>query len=450
MVTRGLKHNTGTKESLYATLPYMQDVKNKIVRLLRWSEQYTKTDMLYLAKGGFWITLGRVLSAGSGFLLTLLLANTISKEALGNYKFIQSFAGIITAFSLTGMGTAIIQSVARGNDGVVREGFKTFLSWSVIMTIIAWGAAIYYFVQGNITLGWSLIVIGITIPFSQAGGFFSPFLIGKKEFKTETIFGVTCTIAPLLATGIVGLITDITPFLVVAFFGTSALTGMIFYRITLKRYNPSQETETKALIYGKHLSIMNILGSISLQLDRLLVFHYLGAAQMALYVVALAAPQQLRFGSKLLATMALPKFSGTDPTPIYKTLPRKALLVFCGAIIIALAYIVVAPWFFTFFFPDYVEAIRYSQVFVLVILFFPAALFQQFLVGQVQQKWLYVLQTIVPITKIILLFILLPLYGIWGALISILGMETLRLITILIIFFKLSKNSQKLLVESNV
>ncbi|MCR4275095.1 MAG: oligosaccharide flippase family protein [Candidatus Campbellbacteria bacterium] len=427
----------------------MQDTKNKIVQFLRWSEQYTKTDMLYLAKGGFWITFGRVISAGSGFLLTLLLANTISKEALGNYKFVQSFAGIIMSFSLTGMGAAIIQSVARGNDGVIREGFKTFLSWSVLMTAIAWGSAIYYFLNGNIVLGWSLVVIGITLPL-QAGGFFSPFLIGKKEFKTETIFGVVCTIVPLLATGVTALFTDVTSFLVLAFFGTSAFVGMIFYHITLKRYNPPRETEVKALTYGKHLSVMNILGSISLQLDRLLVFHYLGAAQMALYAVALAAPQQLRFGSKLLATMALPKLSGTDPAPIYKTLPRKALLVFCGSLLITFVYIMLAPLFFKLFFPTYGDAIIYSQVFALVILFFPAALFQQFLVGQMQQKWLYILQTSIPFVKIVLLFIFLPLYGIWGALISILGMEVVRMITILSIFFKLSKDSQKLTQSSDV
>lgn len=422
----------------------MDELKKKMVAALRWSERYTKTDMLYLAKGGFWITFGRIMGAGSGFLLTLLLANTISKEALGNYKFIQSFAGIITAFSLTGMGTAIIQSVARGNDGVVRQGFKTFLSWSVLMTVVAWGSAVYYFIQGNVALGWSLVIIGITIPFSQAGSFFSPFLIGKKEFKTETIFGVVYTITPLLATGIVSLFTAATPFLVMAFFGISALTGMIFYKITLTRYNPPQKTESKMLTYGKHLSVINVLGSISMQLDRLLVFHYLGAVQMALYTIALAAPQQLRFGSKLLATMSLPKFSAADPLPLYKTLPRKALLVFCGALSIVLFYIAIAPWFFTFFFPNYIEAIRYSQVFSLVILFFPAVLFQQFLVGQMQQKWLYILQTIVPTTKILLLFILLPVYGIWGALISIITMEFVRLIIIVSIFFKLSKDAQKI------
>ena len=417
----------------------MQDVKNKIVHLLRWSERYTKTDMLYLAKGGFWITFGRVIGAGSGFLLTLLLANTISKEALGNYKFIQSFTGIITAFSLSGLGTAIIQSVARGNEGVVRDGFKTFLSWSVIMTAIAWASALYYFLNGNVTLGLSLLIVGVAVPLAQAGGFFDPFLIGKKEFKVETIFGVITTVTPLLVTGLVSLYTDSTPLLVLAFFGTGAIVGMLLYQITLKRYNPPLHgTEPEALTYGKHLSIMNIFGTISSQLDRLLVFHYLGAVQMALYAIALAAPQQLRFGSKLLATMALPKFSGTNPTEIYKTLPRKALIVFCVSLLIVGLYVLIAPLFFKLFFPQYIDAVRYSQVFSLVILFFPAALFQQFLIGQMHKKWLYVLQTGVPLVKILLLFILLPLYGIYGALISILGMETVRMVAILVIFYRLS------------
>ena len=43
-------------------------IKNKTYKLLRKSEKYTKTDMVYLTKGGFWLTLGQIISSTSAFL----------------------------------------------------------------------------------------------------------------------------------------------------------------------------------------------------------------------------------------------------------------------------------------------------------------------------------------------------------------------------------------------
>ena len=415
--------------------------KERLRRLLAWSEKYTKTDMIYVARGGFWITLGRIAGAGSGFLLTLLLANTLSKETFGTYKFVQSIAGIVVAFSLSGMGTAITQAVARGNDGALYTGFRSFMRWSVLMTITAWCAAGYYFFNGNETLGWSLLVIGLALPLSQGGGFYSPFLIGKKDFRRETLFGITATITPMIVTGITAFFTESVPLLVLAFFGTGAITGMVLYRLTVRMYSPGRTDEDTPVTYGKHLSVMNILGMVSFQLDRLLVFHYLGAAQMALYAVALAAPQQLRFGSKLLSTMALPKFSANDPSEVRRTLPRKALIVLLGSALIAGTYIVLAPFFFAIFFPTYTDAVIYSQIFSLVILFFPVSLIQQFFVGQMRKKELYVLQIIVPMVKIVLLFVLLPRYGIWGALIAIFSMEIVRACLIAFLFMRFKEHA---------
>ena len=419
--------------------------KERLRRLLAWSEKYTRTDMLYVARGSFWITLGRVVAAGSGFLLTLVLANTVAKETLGTYKFVQSLAGIIAAFSLSGMGTAVTQAVARGNDGALHKGFRSFMRWSVIMTAIAWGTAGYYFWNGNEMLGWSLVVIGLALPLSQGGGFYSPFLIGKKDFRRETLFGTAVTVIPMLVTAFATLFTESVPLLVLSFFGTGAIVGIISYRLVMRLYAPSLTDDGTPVSYGKHLSLMNILGMVSFQLDRILVFHYLGAAHMAMYAVALAAPQQLRFGSKLLSTMALPKFSANDPSGIRQTLPRKALIVLLGSVLLAGTYIILAPFFFRMFFPAYVDAVIYSQVFSLVILFFPVSLIQQFFVGQMRKKELYMLQTVVPLVKIALLFVLLPLYGIWGALMAIFSMEIVRacLITILFMRFKDHKRSEK-------
>ena len=98
----------------------MRNIRYKVKELLLRSEKYTKTDMLYLARGGFWLTLGQGLGIIAGLLLVIGFANLLPKEVYGNYKFILSLGGIIGAFTLTGMSIAVTQAVARGFEGNFR------------------------------------------------------------------------------------------------------------------------------------------------------------------------------------------------------------------------------------------------------------------------------------------------------------------------------------------
>ena len=51
-----------------------KNFKDKTYNLLRWSEKYTKTDMVYLAQGSFWLSLGY----GANIVKGLAILNTTS------------------------------------------------------------------------------------------------------------------------------------------------------------------------------------------------------------------------------------------------------------------------------------------------------------------------------------------------------------------------------------
>ena len=92
--------------------------------------------MVYLAKGGFWLALGKGFAMLSGLILTIGFANLIPKEVYRNSTFVLSLAGIIGAFTLTGMDTAVAQAVARGYEGVLKTGFWIKLKWSIFMALL--------------------------------------------------------------------------------------------------------------------------------------------------------------------------------------------------------------------------------------------------------------------------------------------------------------------------
>jgi len=61
------------------------DIKSKIYQYLRWSERYTKTGMVYVAEGGFWLILGQIVSVFSTLLLPIIFANLLPKESFKQY-----------------------------------------------------------------------------------------------------------------------------------------------------------------------------------------------------------------------------------------------------------------------------------------------------------------------------------------------------------------------------
>ncbi len=412
----------------------MDKLKQRVHGLLRKTEKHTKTDMVYVVSSAAWLTIARGIGAAAGFISTLVLAAVLAKEDFGTYKFALSLFGIITAFSLTGINTAVAQSVARSFEGMVRAGYALAMRWSIPMVLIALGMSGYYFVQENTLLALALLVIAITAPFIQNGSIYDAFFQGKKDFRMQAILSSINVAIPVFAALLAAIVFKDALGVIVTYFVSSALAAFLSYRFTLYAYKPNDKLDPESISYSKHLSVMGILGAISVQADRVLIFHQLGAVALAGYALALAAPQQLRFGSKILAALSLPKFAEGDPVLIRASLPRKAFIVFCVSLLIALGYIVVAPFFFALFFPQYIDVVPYSQMFALVILFFPSTLYQQYLTARMEKKKLYLLQTLVPGIKLVLLVVLIPFYGIWGALFSILGMEVFRLALLLYLF----------------
>ena len=102
----------------------MEKWQNKIYQILRGSEDFFKTDMIYLTKSGSWLSLSQGIAMLAGFFISIAFANLFPKESFGTYKFILSMVAILGVFSFTGLSTSVVQSVARGFGGSLRQGFR--------------------------------------------------------------------------------------------------------------------------------------------------------------------------------------------------------------------------------------------------------------------------------------------------------------------------------------
>ncbi len=392
----------------------MVKMRNKIYSALRWSEKYTKTDMLYLTKGGFWLFFGQALGVFVSLLLAIAFANLIEPEKYGNYKYVLSLAAIIGAFSLTGLSTAVVRAAARGDEGTLKYAYRLSLLWSVGMILISGIGSIYYFLNENYFLSFSLIVIGATSPVISASSLYRPFLSGKKLFKEMALYGVLQSTLPNIAVLLGILMRAELIYLVCLYFLTNAITVFFLYQKT-KNFVENEHIDTqKTLHIGKHLTVMGIMSNIGGRLDSILIFQLLGGAELAIYSLAVTFPDLIRGSLKNITSLAIPKFAQKTKSEMKYAVWSKMGIFLLVSGIVVIMYIFSAPYIFKFLFPQYLVSIQFSQIYALSILT-SFVLASAYFDSQVAVKERYILSVTNNVNKIIAVVLGVYFFGIWGA-----------------------------------
>ena len=409
-------------------MPFSNE-KSIVYRLLKWSERYTKTDMVYLASGGFWLIIGQFGAAFTAFVFSLIVARYLPQSVYGSYKYILSLVTIIGAFSLTGLNTTIVRTVAQGYEGGLAKGFRINLLWSWPMLIGFFGVAAYYAWNGAYEIAAAVAIAAIATPFINSATLYQAFWNGKKDFLRHTLYW---TVANALTTGttiVAILLTNNIAALVATYFITSALANIVLYFLALQKATSQMEPNNKEIFRdATHLSVMNFLNTVSSNIDKIIVFHLLGTVQLAVYSFALAIPEQIRAVLKAGARLALPKFAERHIDEIRLTLSGRMFRFGIIIGIVALAYIIVAPFAFPILFPKYIEAIPYSQFFALTLFATLGTAPLSALQAHTKHRALYTYSILTNIIQIVSSILFITLFGLWGAAIAVLINRTASLV----------------------
>lgn len=395
-----------------------RDIQAKLVRLLRWSEKYTKTDMVYLTHGGFWLTGAQVITTLVSFGASIAFGYFIPKDVYGTYRYILSAAALLGALTLTGLNTAIIQSVARGFEGSLRDGFRLSMRWSWIAVGAALIGSVYYAYHANYILAISYLLIAFTSPLLYSSGLFGSFINGKKDFARLSCYTVIDNVVPTLAVLGTLFFTHHVVALVAAYFVSSTLMGWLLYRRTLALYQPSATHDPELARYSIKLSALNILAIATAQADKIIVFTALGSVELAIYTFATAFPDQIRSVLKNLNTLMIPRFSERDSALHSFALRRKVFQLSIILIVITFAYIAIAPLLYHVFFPKYDESILYSQLLGLSIFSAIAMIPSSLLIAKKREKELAFTSVIGSIIQLGVLFPAVYYWGITGVIVA--------------------------------
>lgn len=409
----------------------------KLSERVRKISNFLKTDIAYIVKGGSFLTLGNFVSIAVNFTLAFFFARLLPKEIYGTYSYILAWISVLGIFALPGMDTAVIQSVSRGFENSLSLGLKKKLKYGILGTLAALIIGGYYFYNGNLMLATAFFSGAIFIPLINGFQIYNAYLLGKKEFRASAFYAIAGQVFIAFIMLIALFSTQNIIYLTSAYLLANALPNFVFFiRTRLKIKTPAGNNDPEITNYAKHLSLINFISTIATYADQFLAFHFLGPANLANYAFATAPPEQIKGLLKGLPDLALPKFSERSEEELKKTMARKIIILSVFVAFFVGLYILLAPWIYKLFFPRYVDAVFFSQIFALSLLNTPPALIAGALTAHRKIKQLYSLNVAGPIFQILIMVILTPIYGLLGLIIARIIARTFTSVLSLAIYYK--------------
>jgi O-antigen/teichoic acid export membrane protein len=406
----------------------LRNTKEKWIKMLRWSEKYTKTDMVYFFKGNFWLNVNRASSVINGLALSVAFAHLLTKETYGTYAFALAVLGVFSMPQTTGLGNGIVKGVARGNHHVVFEGLRKVLPWSILGAIALGLIGVYYYVMGNFTLGVCFFVGALVLPIAIMNSAAKSFFLAKGNFQFPARFNLIRTPIMTLTLITAAWLTKSPLVIVVAHTLGNVILGSLMYRAMTKRYDLSaigEKPEPFASRYAFHSGLLSIFSYLSEQLDDILLWKFVGAAPVATYSYATTPVRELKALAENQSVLALSKFAQKDLGDVRANLLFRIKQMYWIVVPLIVIYILCAPLIFKYLFPRYIDAVALSQLASLALLTTPRKLMSSAILAHQRIRESYIMIMLPNAFRIILALTLIPIWSVKGAVAALLIAEVL-------------------------
>lgn len=343
--------------------------------------------------------------------LVIAFANLLPKEIYGTYKYILSIAGILNIFTLTGMNSAVSRAVAKGDEGSLKTSVKYQLKWNLLMLAAFFALGGYYIINGDIVFATSFFILGVFVPFTLALNTYGAYLEGKKEFKTASISNIISTFVYIIGALIAILLSGKVEWLIAAYAITSFASTLFFYIFILHKFKPPTSKTEETLKYGRELSFIRFIGPIISQADKIILAHFWGPTQLAIYSLSMAVPERVIPFMKNWVGIGFPKFAAKTPEEINTVFYKRIFQGMSFGAVIAFLYILISPYLFKHLLPQYLDGVFYSQILAVNFIFAIPNRYVSLLFESQKLSRLIFANSIIQSAIAILFFVVL---GIWG------------------------------------
>ena len=409
---------------------------------------YTKSTVF---KNAFWLYLGFALNKFLKVIIIILSARILGPENYGAFNYALSFLGLFFLITDWGVSSLVIRDYQqkREKEKIVKSAFSFKFLLILLYSILAIGG---YFVLNNENVKsvyFILLIMQILIVFRE---FLNVLFkaIQRMEYESITI-AIESTVILLVVITLVSKFPSVVNLGIAYFLG--ALVSLLFIYLSAFRFSFIKKLafsfSKENLIYyiknGTPLMLYGFLGFIFFSVDHLIIGNFRGMYELGLYSIATKIVLNLNLIPNIAMIALLPylSFYVFDKEKLYK-IYKKALLgiILISLIIIILVNIFIEPLVKILLGPKYFLSIPIIKFLVWTIIFlFPLILLDN-IIFVFNKQWLNFYLTIgAALLNLVLNIILVPIYGISGAIFATLVSQSLNFLISYYIVEKIIFNS---------
>jgi len=373
----------------------------------------------YVLKSGFWLVFYKIFSILLALILSVAFARLTTKEIYGSYQFFLSVLGFLAIFSLPGLNVAMAQSVARGYTNSLKDSLKLKLKWSILGSLLLVLFSLYLHYWRGSLIGGYFLLAAVFFPFLQMYQLLIYYYQGKKNFRGMFFYNTILNLI-FVAGVVLALFMKLNLWVIISIYLVLFSIIPLFYYLKLKKGVKSKKKDPDMVNYGKSVTFMKALKLALENLDKIIVTYFLGFAMAAVYAVALSIPGSLRGILNLANPLFFSKAASGDEKDILVKIKSRVWLLFLLPVFVIILFWFLNPILIPFFFSEnYNDAIIFSQYMLISLIFVLfVTMVNTVIFAKKKKKEIYFTSIMQFIIRIGTLLILVPSFGIFGAISS--------------------------------
>ena len=375
--------------------------------------------------GGF-----ALLGVGLSIATATLLADYLTVNQFGEYQLFVSYIGVLTIFSLSGYDVSIQKRIFANQDQYVGYFLLRVLPCSLLILVI--GLTVFATLNVDARLHGDFLILALAVAVFGMFDHSSAVLYAKLKFREVRyldLFSKLFWLVTLLSVTALG-------FGLTAILKSYVVYGILFVFIKMAYAIRNLQHDSMWKIHALDKGAFNKEGmrttlvaavSIAATYIERLILGIIDPSLLALFFIGQVIPGAIKDNGKIFLIPILNTWASSGNTVNQQNVWKYRYRFLGFGVFMFLGTVLGAPFFIAMLFQDYTEAVYISQVLSipLIFKFLDLGMASSMALGT-QTKAFNDINLWVNLLKILLGLVLIPAYGMNGAIVSVLVFEFTR------------------------